>query len=131
MVRGGDGRIYVTQEDVPKGGDVVYAISASGASERVSRLPRIQKDPQLKGWKASGHYFAATYRDAQRLKDSSGEQRGRWWIVVYSDVVEGVEPQATVYGPAPGPLVCYHHKGSKDRFTFVTDGGKLVTMSAR
>ena len=132
MVGGGDGRIYVTQEDVPKGGDVVYAISASGDSERVFKVRPMRKDPQLKGWKAAGHRFAAIYLDtAQQLQHSSGEQRGRWWIAVYSNVSDGAEPQATVYGPAPGPPVCYEHKGSTDLFTFITDGAKLVTMSAR
>ena len=132
MVRGGDGRIYVTQEDVPKGGDVVYAISASGESERVFKLPRMRKNPKLMGWKAAGRYFAATYLDAaRRLRDSSGEERGRWWVSVFSDVTDGAEPEATVYGPAPGPLLCYEHKGSRDRFIFVMDGAKLVTMSAR
>jgi hypothetical protein len=132
MVRGSDGRIYVTQEDVPKSGDVVYAISASGDSERVFKLRPMRRDPQLMGWKAADHRFAAIYLDAaHRLKGSAGEQRGRWWIAVYSDVADGAESQSTIYGPAPGPPICYQHKGSRDRFTFVADGAKLVTMSPR
>jgi hypothetical protein len=132
MVRGSDGRIYVTQEDVPKGGDVVYAISASGESERLFKLRPMRRDPQLMGWKAAEHRFAAIYLDpAQRLTGSAGEQRGRWWIAVYSDAADGAEPEATFYGPAPGPPICYEHSGSRDRFTFVVDGAKLVTMSAR
>jgi hypothetical protein len=127
MVRGGDGRIYVTREEDVGQGDVVYAISASGQSERVFKLPPMPKDPPLVAWKAADDRFAASYRSDA----SSGEQTSRWWIAVYSNVADGPEPETTLYGPAPGPLICYQHKRSGDRFTFLTEGTRLVTMSAR
>jgi len=124
MVRGSDGRIYVTQGEVGQG-DVVYAVSASGQTERVFKLPPMPKDPPLVAWKAADDRFAASYPS-----DAPGEQRSRWWIAVYSNIADGSELETTLYGPAPGPLLCYQHKGSKDRFTFLTDGTKLVTMSS-
>jgi hypothetical protein len=125
MARGRDGRIYLTQGDPGQDGDVVYAISASGQSERVFKLPPLPKEPQLVGWKAADDRFAATYR----AEASSGERTGRWWIAVYSNVTDGPEPETTLYGPAPGPPICYQHKRSRDRFTFLT-GAQLVTMSS-
>jgi len=104
---------------------VVYAVSASGQTERVFKLPPMPKDPPLLAWKAADDRFAASYQS-----DASGDQRSRWWIAVYSNIADGSEPETTLYGPAPGPLLCYQHKSSKDRFTFLTDGTKLVTMSS-
>ena len=121
MVRGRDGRIYLTQPDPGEEGDTVYAISSTGDAERVFKLPRMPKDPSLLGWTASEDAFAATYHDG-------GEQSGRWWVAVYRN--DGDDVQTTVYGPAPGPPICYEHVGAKDRFTFVKDGTKLVTMSS-
>ena len=121
MARGRDGRIYVTQPDPGEEGDTVYAISPGGDAERMFKLPRMPKDPSLLGWTASDDAFAATYHDG-------GEQSGLWWVAVYRN--EGDEVQTTVYGPAPGPPICYEHVGAKDRFTFVKDGTKLVTMSS-
>jgi hypothetical protein len=126
MVRGGDGRIYVTQEDDAGQGDVVHAVSASGESERIFKLPRLSKDPPLVAWKAANDRFAASYRSDA----APGEQASHWWIAVYSSGPEGVEPDASLYGPAPGPLICYRRGGAGNRFTFLMDGTKLVTMSA-
>jgi hypothetical protein len=126
MVRGGDGRIYVTQEDGAGEGDVVYAISAAGDTERLFKLPRMPKDPPLVAWKAARDRFAASYR-AER---SAGDRTDRWWAAVYDSASDGGEPEATVYGPAPGPLLCYQRARSGDRFTFL-DGSRFVTMSAR
>lgn len=121
MVRGRDGRIYITQPDPGEEGDTVYAISSNGDAERMFKLPRMPKDPSLLGWTASDDAFAATYHDG-------GERSGRWWVAVYRS--EGEDVETTVYGPAPGPPICYEHVGAKDRFTFVKDGSKLVTMSS-
>jgi hypothetical protein len=130
LARGGDGRIYVTQQDARQHEDVVYAFRSSGESEEVFKLRPMPRGPQLLGWKAAGDRFAATYLEREQQSEaSSGDQRGRWWIAVYSNVADVGELQTTVYGPAPGPPLCYQHKGSGDRFTFLMDGTKLVTMS--
>ena len=123
MVRGGDGRIYITQEDPGEDGEIVYAISPSGDAERLFKLPRMQKDPRLMGWRASGDRFAATYHQG-------GGRSGRWWVAVYGNAGDESEVQTTLYGPTPGPPICYEYIGSKDRFTFLKDGAKLVTMSS-
>jgi len=71
----------------------------------------------------------ATYlRPDPQTESRSGERRGSHWIAVYSNVGAGGELEPTVYGPAPGPPICYQHEESGDRFTFLQEG-KLVTMS--
>jgi hypothetical protein len=125
MVRGDDGRIYLTWQETGEERDIVYAVSASGESERAFAVPPLPKEPQLVGWKAADDRFAGTYRS----EASSSEGAGRWWIAVYSNVSAGSEPETTLYGPAPGPLICYQHKRSGDQFTILTEGTKLLTMS--
>lgn len=131
MARGGDGRIYLTEYNAEQDRTLIYAISESGESEQVFKLRPMWKDAQLMGWKAADDRFAAVYLVPERRPDaSSEEQSGLWWIAVYSHAVDEAEPP-TVYGPAPGPPICYKRRGSMDRFTFVTDGGKFLTMSSR
>jgi hypothetical protein len=130
ITRGGDGRIYVAALDAREGEDVVYAFGSSGDSKEAFTLRPMPKAPRLLGWKAAGRRFAAAYqRDEPRPEAAPGEHRGRYWIAVYDNRAGGGDLQPTVYGPAPGPPICYRHEASRDRFTFLQDG-KLVTMSA-
>jgi len=131
MVRGGDGRIYVAEQDALQDKAVVYAFGPSGESEELFKLRPMPRGPQLLGWKAAGDRFAAAYLEAEQQPEgsSSEDQRGRWWIAVYGNLANGGELQ-TIYGPAPGPPLCYQHKESEDRFTFLIDGAKFVRMSS-
>jgi hypothetical protein len=130
ITRGGDGRIYVAALDAREGEDVVYAFGPSGDRREVFTLRPMAQAPRLLGWKAAGRRFAAAYQRDERAPEASpGEHRGRYWIAVYDNRAGGGDLQPTVYGPAPGPPICYRHEESKDRFTFLQDG-KLVTMSA-
>jgi hypothetical protein len=122
MARGGDGRIYVTHDQGDKG-ILVTAISPSGQSERVLAMQSGPERASLDGWRAAGDRFAAAYKSAQEGQSS------RWWIVVHRTLSGSADDQQ-VYGPAPGPLLCYSHRESGERFTFYVDG-KLVTMSGR
>jgi hypothetical protein len=122
MARGGDGRVYVIQEDPGEEGEFVHAISPSGDAERLFKLPGLPKDPSLRGWNASGERFAATYYE-------EGEQP-RWWVAVYEHGEGEPEPRSTLYGPLPGPPLCYAAVGAKDRFTLLKGVKELVTMSS-
>jgi hypothetical protein len=125
MLRGGDGRIYVTRPGEEPGEHVVHAISPSGVSEEVLVLPRLVGEPRLSDLKASRNRLAAAY------VESIG-QTLRSWIAVYDlhYKVEGESPTPlALYGPAPGVLIAYRREGSSDRFTFVKEG-KFVTMSS-
>ena len=131
VVRGGDGRIYLAQLDARQGEDVVYAFRPSGEGGEAFTLRPMPKAPLLLGWKAAGRRFAAAYQSAEpQPAASTNEHRGSFWIAVYDNGAVGGDLQPTVYGPAPGPPICYRHEGSGDRFTFLQNG-KLVTMSAR
>ena len=122
MVRGGDGRIYVTVQGQGKERDTVHAIAPTGDSEMVLELADLPGNPQLVGLSAAGNRLAATYRAAtERPEDSAG-----WMIATYHCGAGYCELEA-VYGPAPGPPVAYHYKRG-DRFTFLK-GKELVTMS--
>lgn len=130
MVRGDDGRIYVTQQAAKQHEEVVYALRSSGEIQEVFKLRPMPRDAQLLGLKTAGDRFAAAYLEAEQQSEASpGAMSGRWWIAVYSNVAGGGESQTTVYGPAPGSPLCYQHSESGDRFTFLTGGNKLVTMS--
>jgi hypothetical protein len=130
ITRGADGRIYLADLDARKGEDVVYAVDSSGDSREVFTLRPMPLAPRLLGWKAAGHRFAAAYgRDEPTPGASPGEHRGRYWIAVYSNPTRGRGLEPTVYGPAPGPPICYRHDATGDRFTFLQEGS-LVTMSA-
>jgi hypothetical protein len=131
IVRGGDGRIYVTQKDAQQGRDVVHALGPSGESEEVFKLRPMVRDSRLMGWRAAGDQFAAEYLEAGHEAEgaSSGDQKGRWWIAVYGSSGDGVELKS-VYGPAPGPPVCYQHTASADRFSFLKDAATVVTMAS-
>jgi hypothetical protein len=130
IARGGDGRIYIAQLDARAGEDVVYAFRPSGDSEEVFMLRRIPKAPRLLAWKTSGDRFAAAYlRPDLRAKASPGELWGDYWIAVYNNPIGAGDLEPTIYGPAPGPPICYRHEEAGERFTFL-QGGSLVTMSA-
>jgi hypothetical protein len=121
MVRGGDGRIYVTRPGERPDETVVYAVSASGQSERVLTLRPIQGDLPLVGMKAAGDRLAAVYAE------NSGKQ-GRWWIAVYGNTASDLTSLLAVYGPAPAAPIAYRLDESGDRFTFLK-GGNFMTMS--
>jgi hypothetical protein len=121
MVRGGDGRIYVTQPGERPGETVVYAISPSGQSERVYTLRPMPGDLPLVGMKAAGDRLAAVY------VENSGD-KGRWWIAIYGNVASDVAAPLAVYGPAPAAPISYRLEESGDRFTFLK-GGNFMTMS--
>jgi hypothetical protein len=123
MARGGDGRVYFVDQNSNQRKDLVYAFSSDGAFEEAFSLARLPRQLQLIGWNAAGNRLAATYGEP----DPSDLLRRRWWIAVYSNVASHGELQA-VYGPAPSPPLCYRHE-LVDRFTFLGDGGRLVTMS--
>ena len=128
ITRGGDGRIYVADLDAREGEDIVYSFEPSGDSHEAFTLRPMPKAPRLLGWKAAGDRFAAAYQGDESIPGAGpGEHRGSYWIAIYSSPTGGVAP--TVYGPAPGPPICYRHEDSGERFTFLRDG-KLVTMSA-
>jgi hypothetical protein len=128
MARGGDGRIYVAEQDAQSDEAAVYAIGPHGDIETVLDLQRTPRDRRLIDFRSSGNSLAAVYEETAPGSDSSsGEQRKRWWIAVH-DNLPGGELQA-LYGPVPGPPLCYQRTGSQDRFTFLTDGDKLVTMA--
>jgi hypothetical protein len=124
LARGGDGRIYLIEEDPGQEADFVHAISPSGQGERLFKLPSMPSKPRLMGWKVAGDRFAAVYESPA----PSGERSSRWWIAVYTHLANEAEPETTVYGPAPGVPICYEHDRSGDRFIFLA-GGKLVSMS--
>jgi hypothetical protein len=122
MVLGGDGRIYVTQPGERPGETVVYAVSASGESERVYTLRPMPGDLPIVGMKAAGDRLAAVYLE------HSGESE-RWWIAVYGNVPSDPASPLAVYGPAPGVPISYRQEESGDRFTFLK-GGNFMTMSS-
>jgi hypothetical protein len=122
MARGGDGRIYVIQEDPGEEGEFVHAISPSGDAERLFELPVLPENLSLRGWSASGERFAATYYEGGELP--------RWWAAVYELEGGEPEPRSTLYGPLPGPPLCYESVGAKDRFTILKGSTALVTMSS-
>jgi hypothetical protein len=131
MVRGGDGRIYVAEPETREDRDVVYAFGASGETEQVFKLRAMPTRPRLMGWKAAGDRFAAIYlQPEQHDNASAGEVQGKWWIAVYNNVTDAAGIEMTIYGPTPGPPICYQHKDSKDLFTFLEDGSKLLAMSS-
>jgi hypothetical protein len=124
MVRGGDGRIYVTQPAELPDENVVYAINTSGETEKVCTLPRLLGGPSFVGLKAAADRLAAVY-----VEGGSGTER--FWIAIYDSVAAnsgGTSPLA-VYGPAPGVPISYQHEESGDRFTFLKEG-HFVTMSS-
>jgi hypothetical protein len=129
MVRGGDGRIYVTHPGERPEETIIYAVSASGHSEKVYTLRPMLGDLPLVGMRAAGDRIAAVYLE------NSGD-KGRWWIAVYSNaVIDPTDSAAShiasplaVYGPAPGVPVAYRLEESSDRFTFLK-GGNFMTMS--
>jgi hypothetical protein len=122
MVRGGDGRIYVTQPGERPAETVVYAVSASGESERVYTLRPMPGDLPLVGMKAAGDRLAAVYLE-------HGGESGRWWIAIYGNVASDLASPLAVYGPAPGVPISYRQEESGDRFTFLK-GGNFMTMSS-
>lgn len=129
MVRGDDGRIYVTQPGGRQEGDVVYVLDALGQSTRAFKLAAMPNSRRLSMWQAAGDRLAATYLEESRSSEAaSGGHTGRWWIVVYGDVAGRARPQ-TIYGPAPGPPLCYQYEASRDTFTFLKDGASLVKMT--
>jgi hypothetical protein len=128
MVRSGDGRIYVTQQGERSGENVVFAISASGQSERLFTLPRLPGEPPLRGLKAAGDRLAAVYLETQETV--SGGPKQRWWVAIYSNAASEGDLPLAVYGPAPGAPISYRQEDSGDRFTFLRQG-QLVTMSSR
>jgi hypothetical protein len=119
MVRGEDGRIYLV--DLRKG--AVYAVTGDGIFEKAFSLRKVAADLRMMGWNAAGDRLAATYSE----QDPSDKNRTRWWIAVYANVSTHAEFQG-LYGPAPSPPLCYQH-GQVDRFTFLGDQGRFVTMS--
>jgi len=130
ITRGGDGRIYVADLDAREGEDIVYSFESSGDSHEAFTLRPMPNAPRLHGWKAAGDLFAAAYQSDELVPGASpGEHRGSYWIAVYRNRTGGGASEPTVYGPAPGPPICYRHEDSGDRFTFLRDG-KLLTMLA-
>jgi hypothetical protein len=130
VARGGDGRIYIADLDARHGEDVVYAFRPSGEGEEIFKLRPLPEAPELLGWKAAGDRLAAAYLKPEPQPDASpNERRGSYWIAVYDTVARDGDSPPKVYGPAPGPPICYRHEVSGDRFTFLRDG-KLVTMAA-
>jgi hypothetical protein len=121
MVRGGDGRVYVTQPGQHTDEIIVHAVTASGQSERVHTLRPIQNDLPLVGMKAAGDRLAAVY-----LEDS--EKEDRWWIAVYRNTTGDLPSPLAVYGPAPAAPIAYRVEESGDRFTFLK-GGNFITMA--
>ena len=122
MARGGDGRVYVIQEDPGEEGDFVHAISPSGDGERLFQLPVPPEGLSLRGWSASRERFAATYYQ-------DGE-RPRWWVAAYEHGEGEPDAGSTLYGPLPGPPLCYASVDGKDRFTVLKGSTELVTMSS-
>lgn len=128
MARGDDGRIFVAEQDPSRDEVVVYAFAPSGVTETLLGLKPMPRDRRLMGLRSSGGRIAAVYfAEGPEAESPSGEPRGRAWIAVY-DSGAGGELQR-LYGPAPGVPVCYERSGSEDRFTFVVDGDRLVTMA--
>jgi hypothetical protein len=124
MVRGGDGRIYVTQPGEQPDENVVYAINTSGEAEKVCTLRRLPGGPSFVGLKAAAARLAAVY-----VEGGGGTER--FWIAIYDSVAGdggGTSPLA-VYGPAPGVPISYQQVESGDRFTFLKEG-HFVTMSS-
>jgi hypothetical protein len=129
MARGDDGRIYLIRPDGPDGREVVYTVTALGDVEKAFTLAPMRGSPRLSGLQASGGRLAATYLERDPSTGAtSGELRGRWWIAVYDNLADAGALQA-IYGPAPGPPVCYEHRDSMDRFSFLKDGSRIVRMS--
>jgi hypothetical protein len=122
MVRGGDGRIYVTAPDRERNRTFVYAVDATGAMEEIIELRPLPRRPQLHGLLSASTRLAASYAES----DSEGNDGKHWWIAVY-DVANG--DLQSVYGPVTAAPVCYARTGSEDRFIFLVDGSKLVTMA--
>jgi hypothetical protein len=122
MARGGDGRVYLIQEDPGEEGEFVHAISPSGDAERLFKIPALSGSASLRGWNASGERFAATYYE-------EGDQP-RWWVAVHEYGGGGPDPRSTLYGPLPGPPLCYESVGTKDRFTVLKGTKELVTLSS-
>ena len=130
LARGGDGRIYLAEQGARQGEDVVYAVRPSGQGEEVLTLRPNPKAPDLVGWKADGNRFAATYLRVDPQPEASSDGRGgSYWIAVHRNAGAGDAEPPVVYGPTPGPPICYRHEESSDRFTFL-QGGKLVTMAS-
>lgn len=129
MVRGDDGRIYVTQRGGRQEGDVVHVLDALGQSKVAFKLAPMPNKGRLSVWQAAGDRLAATYLEEGRSSEAaSGEHSGRWWIAVYGNVAGRAKVQ-TIYGPAPGPPICYQYEASRDTFTFLKDGASLVKMT--
>lgn len=124
MVRGGDGRIYVTQAGERPGENVVYGVNESGESEKMFTLRRMPGDPPLRGLKAAGSRLAAAYREGEGAGVTA-----RWWIAVYSNSPTDLASPLAVYGPVPGGLISYQQGDSGDRLTFLKEGN-FVTMSS-
>jgi hypothetical protein len=128
MTRGHDGRIYVAEQDAQSDEVTVHAIGPQGDTEAVLNLQRTPRNRRLVDFRSSGSSLAAVYEQNQPDSESSSSGRPeRWWIAVYENV-RGSELRA-VYGPAPGPPLCYQRTGSEDRFTFLTAEKNLVTMA--
>ena len=127
MVRGDDGRVYVAEQDAQQDRVIVYAFRSSGASEAVVKLRPMPRSRQLLGFRSAGDKFAAMYLETgPQSEGSSSEQRGSWWIAVYDHVADG--DLRSVYGPVATQPLCYQRTGSEDRFTFLGEGQRLVTM---
>jgi hypothetical protein len=131
MARGGDGRIYLTGRD--RGGDehLVFSVAASpGHSEEVFRLLKMPRTYRLLGWQAAGRRLAAAYEE----RAPSDGENPRWWIAVYGAVGDYDYQPQRIYGPAPGPPLCFQHDDAGDRFTFFSQGEQgatLLTMMRR
>jgi hypothetical protein len=131
MVRGGDGRIYVAQPDAQQDRHAVYALRPSGGSEEVFKTQVLPKRAHLMGVKASRDRIAAVYLEPDQGPAVGAEALGgKWWIAVYGNLVMPAELETKVYGPMPGPPLCYSHRESTDYFTFVVNGTHLVSMSS-
>jgi hypothetical protein len=127
MVRGSDGRIYVAEQDAQQDRVVVYSFGPFGDTDAVLKLRPTPKDYQLVGLKAAPGTLAAIYLERdQQQEGSPGELKGRLWIDVYNNTPGG-DVQST-YGPVQAQPSCYQRIDSQDRFTFLIEGDKLVTM---
>lgn len=123
MVRGGDGRIYLTQPGEGPDENVVYAINTSGESEKVCTLRRMPGNLPLVGLKAAADRLAAVYLEG-------GGETERFWIAIYGNVASDSDrTPLAIYGPAPRAPISYQQAESGDRFTFLK-GGNFVTMSS-
>jgi len=133
IVRGGDGRIYLTAHEHQEDTIRVYSLDPSdGHTREAFRLASVPRAHRLLGVKAAGRRFAALY-GAPPSPD--GEDSGaRYRIEVYADV--GGYERHIVYEPAPGPPLCYQYSETQgDLFVFleVGAGGEhlLTSMSRR